>query len=232
VRGFATVARVAILVLAVVVAALVAAQLALPRIAEDRIADDLEVLGSRPAVEVDALPAFKLLWGRADRVELRFARVIIAPFGLGDQLARTEAADEVDARVQELAVGPVALRDATLRKDGDDLRTGGVADEGGLVSVLPGFLELRPVPGAGGDGLVFEGAATAFGARAALRARLRGVDGSLVLGPDGFLGAFATVTVFDDPRVRVEALAATPVEGGIEIAVEGRLTQGAESSDG
>jgi hypothetical protein len=42
----------------------------------------------------------------------------------------------------------------------------------------------------------------------------------------------ATVTVFDDPRVRVEDLAATPVEGGIEIAVEGRLVEGSELPDG
>jgi hypothetical protein len=47
----------------------------------------------------------------------------------------------------------------------------------------------------------------------------------LLLSPDGLFGAFATVTVFDDPRVRVEDLAATPVEGGIEVAVEGRLVE-------
>ncbi|MDQ3607942.1 MAG: hypothetical protein M3459_03445 [Actinomycetota bacterium] len=222
-------ARVAITVLVVVAAALVASQLALPPLAEDRTADDLEVLGSRPAVEVDALPAVRLLWGRADRVELRFPRASILPLGLGDQLARTEATDELDARIDELAIGPVALRDATLRKDGEALRAGAVAQEGDLVSALPGFLELRPVPGAGGDGLVFEGAASAFGRRVALRARLRGVDGRLVLSPDGLFGGFAAVTVFDDPRVRVEDLTAMPVQGGIEIAVEGRLIEAAGS---
>lgn len=221
-------ARVAIIALALVAAALVGGQIVLPRVAEDRVADDLEVLGSRPAVEIDALPAVKLLWGRADRVELRFARASILPLGLGDQLARTEATDELDASVELLSIGPVAVRDATLRKDGDALRAGAVAAEGELVNALPGFLELRPVPGAGGDGLVFEGAATAFGRRVALRARLRGVDGRLVLSPDGFFGAFATVTVFDDPRVRAEDLAATPVEGGMEIAIEGRLVDGAQ----
>ena len=223
-------ARVAIIVLAVVAVTLVAAQLALPPVAEDRIADDLEVLGSRPAVDVDALPAGKLLWGRADRVELRFPRATLRPLGVGDQLARTEATDELDARAERLSIGPIAVRDATLRKDGNALRAGAVADEGELVSALPGFLELRPVPGAGGDGLVFEGAATAFGVRVALRARLRGVDGRMVLSPDGLLGGFASVAVFDDPRVRVEDLSATPVEGGIEIAVEGRLAD-AEPAD-
>lgn len=217
-------ARVAIVVLAVVVAALVVAQLAIPAVVEDRLADDLEVLGSRPGVDVDALPALKLLWGRADRVELRFPRAILLPVGVGDQLARTEATEELDARVDELSLGPVALRDATLRKEGSRLRAGAVADEGELVSALPGFLALRPVAGAGGDGLVFEGAATAFGARIAFRARLRGVDGRMVLTSNGPFGGFPSVTVFDDPRVRVEDLAATPVEGGIEVAVKGRLT--------
>lgn len=220
--------RVAIIVLAVVAAALVAAQFLLPGIAEDRIADDLELLGSRPAVEVDALPAVKLLWHRADRIELRFPRASILPFGLGEQLARTEATDELDARIDELTIGPVALRDATLRKDGDALRAGAVAQEGDLVGALPAFLELRPVPD---DGLVFEGAASAFGRRVALRAQLRGVDGRLVLSPDGLLGGFATVTVFDDPRVRVEDLAANPVQGGIEIAVQGRLVEAEADAD-
>jgi hypothetical protein len=231
VRGFAIVVRVAIIVLAVVAAALVAAQFLLPGIAEDRIADDLELLGSRPAVEVDALPAVKLLWHRADRIELRFPRASILPFGLGEQLARTEATDELDARIDELTIGPVALREATLRKDGDALRAGAVAQEGDLVGALPAFLELRPVPDAGGDGLVFEGAASAFGRRVALRAQLRGVDGRLVLSPDGLLGGFATVTVFDDPRVRVEDLAANPVQGGIEIAVQGRLVEAEADAD-
>ncbi|MDQ3769427.1 MAG: hypothetical protein M3370_08130 [Actinomycetota bacterium] len=217
-------ARVAIILLVVGVAALVAAQLAIPAFAEDRLADDLEVLGSRPAVDIDALPALKLLWGRADRVQLRFPRVSILPVGLGDQLARTEATEELDARVERLIIAPVTLRDATLRKDGEALRVGAVAQEGELVSALPEFLELRPVVGAGGDGLIFEGAAKAFGVRVALRARLRGVDGRMVLGPDGRFGRCPSVTVFDDPRVRVESLAATPVEGGIEVAVEGRLT--------
>ena len=216
-------ARVAIVVLAVVVAALVATQFAIPAVTEERLADDLQALGSRPAVDVDALPALKLLWGRADRVELRFPRATILPVGVGDQLARTQATEELDARVETLSLGPVVLRDATLRKEGSSLSARAVADEGDLVSALPGFLSLRPVVGAGGDGLVFEGSATAFGVGVALRARLRGVDGRMVLSVNGPFGGFPPVTVFDDPRVRVENLSATPVAGGIEVAVEGRL---------
>lgn len=106
------------------------------------------MLGSRPAVEVDALPAAKLLWGRADRVELRFPRASIVPFGLGEQLARTDATDELDARIDELTIGPIALRGAMLRKEGSGLSAGAVAERGNLVNALPEFLELRPVPSA------------------------------------------------------------------------------------
>src|SRR6478735_5237789 len=56
--------------LGLAVAVLVGGQLALPRIAERRITSDLSHSGQVRQVSVEATPAIKLLFGRADLVTL------------------------------------------------------------------------------------------------------------------------------------------------------------------
>lgn len=50
----------------ILVLGLVAAQLLLPGIAERKLRSDLQANGSNVHVEVEAFPAVKLLWKRAD----------------------------------------------------------------------------------------------------------------------------------------------------------------------
>src|SRR5215207_8029732 len=92
--------RAAFALLGLLVAALVGGQLALPRVAERRISSDLSKSGEVRRVSVEAVPALKLLFKRADRVEIDMAEVRAGSTGrLAQLLRRTRATDELDARV-------------------------------------------------------------------------------------------------------------------------------------
>lgn len=203
-----------------VVALLIASQLLLPIVAEDRLRDELASVGRVTSVEVSAFPALQLLTDRADSVRVRLRRARVGGSGdLGDRLASTRRADRLDVRVDELVVGPLVVRDATLRKRGSSLIGSASLRTADLAAALPVDLGLRPVPS--GDGsLVLEGTVGPVTARA----RLSADDGALVIAPDGLLGGFATLAVFEDPRVRVESVSASQDAGGFTLEVRGSVT--------
>lgn len=190
---------------------LVASQLALPSLAEHAVRDELSATGRVASVEVSAFPALKLLGERADSVRVRMVSASLGVGDLGDQLASTERTDRLDVVIDSLAVGPLRVHDVTLHKDGDAL-VGSAA----LADDLP--LDLHPV-GTDGDALVFE--ATLAGVTA--RVRLSADDGALVVAPDGILGGFASLTLFDDPRVDVTAVTARPSVNGFTVVANATL---------
>jgi hypothetical protein len=73
---------------------------------------------------------------------------------------------------------------------------------------------------ASGDGkLVLRG--TAFGVTA--DATLMAVNGKLVVQPNVPILNFFTLTVFSDPHLAVQGVAARPTRGGFVLSVRGRL---------
>ncbi|HTT30742.1 MAG TPA: hypothetical protein VMG37_20165, partial [Solirubrobacteraceae bacterium] len=100
---------------------LVVAQLVLPGIAARRVRDQFSKSGTVLDVKVSAFPAVKLLWHRADSVVVRMATYRAPVSELSNTLTETGDAGSVDASVQVLSVGPLALRDATMRKRGSSL---------------------------------------------------------------------------------------------------------------
>lgn len=202
---------------------LLAAQVLLPGVAEDRLRDDLARSGQVLRVDVDALPAATLLWGRADRVEVEMGEVRTGQGDLADLLARTAEAEELDARAAVLRVGPFVARDARLRKRGRRLHGEAAVTESELTAALPVEVGLKPVESAGGE-LVLEATAPVFGQQIAVRARLSVREGALVIAPDGLLGGFASLTVFSDPRVRVRGVGARPLEGGFLLTADATVS--------
>ena len=203
---------------AVFVAALfLAAQLLLPGYAEDRLRDDLT--GEIRRVEVRAMPAIKLLFGRADRVEVEMGEVRTGQRDLADLLARTADTDELDAQAAVLRVGPFVARDARMTKRGDALRGEAAVRTDELTAALPVEIGLRPVESADGQ-LVLEATAGPI----AVRARLSARDGALVIAPDGLLGGFAALTVFSDPRVQVRGVGARPAAAGFVLTAEATVS--------
>jgi hypothetical protein len=206
---------------AAILAVLSLVQLSLPELAERRLENQLEDGGKVERVEIRAVPGFKLLWGRADRVdvEMRDARADCGR--LADLLARTRAAGRVDARVGEVRIVTLRLHDLRLRKRGHTLHGEASVSRADLQAALPPGLGLRPVESTDGQ-LVLEGAVLATGAR--VRARLAPFDGRLLIQPEGIpLGGLLALTVFADDRLEVQSVGARPRGDGFTLTARARL---------
>jgi hypothetical protein len=213
--------RAAFALIGLAVAALVGGQLALPRVAERRITSDLEESGQVRRVSVEAMPAVKLLFKRADRVEVEMAEVRASNTGrLVQLLRRARGTRELDARADLITLGPLRLHAAVLRKDHDDLQGQATVSEQELAAALPPQLRVRPVEDAQGE-LVLEGAVGPISARARLTTR----DGALVVAPEGLLGGLGALTVFKDSRVQVTEVGSRPGPDGFTLTAAGRLAK-------
>jgi hypothetical protein len=213
--------RAAFALIGLAVAALVGGQLALPRVAERRITSDLEESGQVRRVSVEAMPAVKLLFKRADRVEVEMAEVRASNTGrLVQLLRRARGTRELDARADLITLGPLRLHAAVLRKDHDHLQGQATVSEQELAAALPPQLRVRPVEDAQGE-LVLEGAVGPISARARLTTR----DGALVVAPEGLLGGLGALTVFKDSRVQVTEVGSRPGPDGFTLTAAGRLAK-------
>jgi len=201
------------------VAALVGGQVALPRLAERRITSDLSHSGHVTHVSVEAVPAIKLLFKRADRVEVEMSEVRAGTTGkLVKLLRRTGETKELKASAELVTLGPLRLHHASLTKHHDELSGQATVSEQELAAALPSQLRLRPVEDPSGE-LVLEGAVGPITARARLTAR----DGALIVAPEGLLGGLGSLTVFKDSRVQVTDVGAKPGPQGITVTASGTL---------
>ena len=177
---------------------LVASQFVLPLSPRRACASELNGHGERHVGDVSAFPALKLLVERADSVRVRMSRARIGTGDLADRLASTtpHAIDSTSASTRSPSA---RCRCATCScsKDGDALAGEASLTRADLAAALPVDLGLRPVASEDGA-LVME----ADVGPVSVRARLSASDGSAAIAPDGLLGGFAALTVFEDPRVR------------------------------
>ncbi len=201
-----------------VVALLVLAQVVLPLLAERTIRGDLEETGTVTSVDVAAFPALELLFGNADSVRVRMSEASVGVGDIGDQLASSAGVDRLDVVIESLAVGPLQVRDVSLEKRGDALVGTASLTNDDLAAALPVDLGLRPVESDDG-GLVME----AQVGPVTVRGRLSDSEGKLLIAPDGLLGGFASVTVFEDPRVRVTGVSSRPYPDGFTVVTKATL---------
>ncbi len=209
-------------IVGLVIVLLVVAQLVLPGIAEQRLRDRLARSGQVVQVEVDAFPAIELLWHQADKVVVRLARYRSTPGHLGSLLSDAGDVGTLDASVGELDTGLLTLRDATLRKRGDQLTGTATVTEGSLRAAVPFLDSVRPVASGNGQ-LTLRGTATVLGVTAAVDATAAAQNGRLVVAPDVPFGRLATVTVFSDPHVEVQGVSAATNADGFTVSAHGRL---------
>jgi hypothetical protein len=108
--------------LAVIVIALVATQILLPRMAENDVEDRLTRDGGTATVNIDAVPAVRLLFDDGDRVEVRAADVEIPIEDIqGRSFKQLDGFDEVDVRLADSTVGPFSAEEVRIeRGEGDD----------------------------------------------------------------------------------------------------------------
>lgn len=211
--------RIAIGVVALVLGLLVVAQLALPPLAERYVRDEVRDRGGEVAsVQVSAFPAVKLVFRHADEVRLRLRSAQLGAGDLAEQLHDARNVDRLDATVVEMQLGPLRLRDLQLHKRGGALTGEAGVTREDLAAALPAGLDVEPVATGGGE-LTLQASVGPLTARA----RLSASDGALRIAPDGLLGGFASVTVFDDPRVAVTGVGARPRADGFTLTAAGRL---------
>jgi LmeA-like phospholipid-binding len=213
---------IAIVTAGVVLLVLVGAQLLLPGIAANRLRDRLSRSGDVISVEVHAFPAITLLWNHADRVVVRMGRYRSGTGPLGNLLSDTSNVGTLDASAAEVDAGLLTLRDAALRKRGDQLIGTGRVAEADLQRAIPILQSVVPVASSQGR-LTLRGTATLFGVTATVDATVSARSGALVVAPDVPFGGFATVTVFSNPHLDVESVGATPAPGGFTVTARGRL---------
>ena len=173
------------------VAVLVGGQLVLPRIAERRITSDLSKSGQVTHVSVEAVPAIKLLFGHADRVEVEMSEVRAGTTGrLVKLLRRTGETTHLDARAELVTLGPLRLHGAKLTKDHDDLS--------GQATVSERSSPPRCPPSSACARSRTPRASSCSRARSARSrpAPLTARDGALVVAPEGLLGGLGSLTLF------------------------------------
>lgn len=209
------------------VAALVASQFLLPAVTERRLADELEQFGPRPDVQVSAFPAVKLLFGRADRIEIDATIARVETSSLLDELSDSGDVGELDTRIGELQIGLLRLSQVHLTKNGDDVAAAATITLSELQLALRQLANLRVVTNAG-EGIVLEGQVSVFGRTLGGRARVRAADGKLVVGLEGL--PIGSLTLVDDERVRITGVGAREVPGGYRLSIEGVLSRTASGA--
>jgi hypothetical protein len=203
-----TARRIAVVAAGVVVLLLVLAQLFLPGIAADRISSRLARYGHVQSVHVSAWPAIKLLWGHADSVRVRASDLVLAPSQGAHVVQEASGVRDLDMSAARVRVGPLALTEVTLRKRGAQLSATAVAGEAAVAAALPSGVRVRLLRSESGAVEVSVGG-TLFGVGGEIEAVARASGGKLIAGPSAALLRAFTITLFEDPHVYVEGIAAS-----------------------
>ena len=205
-----------------VLVVLIVAQLVLPGIAAQRLRDRLSGSGTVIKVKVSAFPAIKLLWGDADSVAVSLGRYGSGSSQIGGLLDEAGGVGRLDVSAQELDSGVLIFRDAVLRKRGSEMTGSATIMESNLRSAVPFLDKVEPVASSGGQ-LIVRGTASLFGLSASVNAVVAARDGALVVAPDIPFGGIATITLFNDPHVRVQSVSAVTVTGGFRLMAVARF---------
>lgn len=198
------------------------AQLVLPGIAEQQLRERLARSGTVLQIEVHAFPAIELLWHQADRVVIRMDQYRSSSTNLGSTLGQSADVGTLDASAREVTAGLLTLRDATLRKHGNDLIGSARITEADLRTSVPFLQNVQPVASGNGQ-LILRGTATLFGVSATADATVAAKNGQLIVQPNVPFGGLATVTLFNNPHVAVQDLSASPTSDGFSVSARGAL---------
>jgi hypothetical protein len=198
-------------------------QLFLPGFAADQLRDRLSKNGKVREVSISAFPAIELLWHDADKVIVHMASYRSSTAKLSTLLDEAAGVGTIHASATVLTAGLLTVHNATLDKRGSELTGAGSVTQSDLRAAIPFLDSVQPIASGNGQ-LVVRGTATLFGVSAAVDATVAVSNGRLVVAPDVPFGGLATITLFSDPHVRIQGVAATPTPGGFTISARARLS--------
>ncbi len=193
---------------AAVVLALVLAQLVLPRLAASRISSRVGRYGKVLSVSVSAGPAVELLWGHADSVRVKAESLALSPAQAASLLWESKGAASMDVSAESVRLGTLQVSDATLQKSGSALSAQAVASEADARAALPMGLGVRLLRSEGGE-VEVRATGARFGVGASVNAVALASDGRLIAHPLGFLIEGLQLTLFSEPHVYIEGVAAS-----------------------
>lgn len=211
-------------VVALVIALLLASQLILPRVAERRIRSKLSESGVAARVKVSTFPAAKLLLGRVDSAVVTVDSAQITREKVAGLVAATRDIDALNVVAPSMQVAGIALTDVTLRKRGSVITTSATTGRADLLALLPPGSRLARVRPRDG-GIELDGSITVLGASVSGPGQLRPSDGALVFTTPALpvIGP-TTLTVFTDPRVKIDRISVRTVPPGLRFSAGGRVT--------
>ncbi|MHB1538034.1 MAG: hypothetical protein ACYCUM_12765 [Solirubrobacteraceae bacterium] len=226
--------QIALAALLVLVLVLVLAQLILPRVAARDIRAKVARFGEVRDVSVSAFPAIALLAGDARSVTVRAGTLTVSERALVDLLLEAEgvqrlrvSADAVRLDGLPFGASPIVLEHATLQKDGSTVDAHALLSPESLAHALPRGISAEVLSSAGGV-VSLRATGGLFGLKASVDAVLEAVGGRLLLVPGGpLLGGIGSLTLFDQPKLRILSVAASERQGsgngGWELSVEAKL---------
>jgi hypothetical protein len=205
-------ARLALWLLGAVVVLLGLAQLLLPKFAADRISSRVGRYGKVTSVHVSAWPAVKLLFKEADSISVRAHDVALSPARTDMLLEEAAGTNHLDLVATTAREGPLALSDVRLTKRGSALHASAFASVADVRAALPPGFDVTLLDSAGGR-VEVRASGGLFGVGTSVDAVAEAVDGKLVAHPRGPLLEALRVTLFSEPHVRLDAIAAQAATG-------------------
>lgn len=213
----------AITIAAIIAIVLVGGQLVAPSIANSVLRQRLAKDGKVLSAHLSAFPWVQLIWQHADKVTATMADYDVAPGQIESRLHQADGIAMVDVSIGVVHTGLLTLHDVTFTKRGDELVGDATLEISDLRAALPIVRSLTPIRDSSGQ-VVLRGTASLLGVQASVDVVVAASDGKLVVAPSGLLGAFATVTLYDDPGIHVQSVTATPVPGGLRFVTRGKVT--------
>ncbi len=197
----------------------VLAQAVLPGVVADRARAKVAKYGTVESVSVSAFPAIELLWGSVDSVSLRARDLTVSLEQVATLLWEARNVGSVNATVRSatlLAPGSpsgLSASDVHVLKRGSSVTATANLTQAQLDQSLPGGLGAQLL-GSGPGGVTVRASGALFGIRASIDVLVRPLEGRVVAEPIGVpFGSLASITLFSDPHVQVNSIAAGAVPG-------------------
>jgi hypothetical protein len=185
-----------------------ASQLLLPRLAASRISSRVARYGDVRSVTVSAWPAIELLWRDADSVDVRAGALTISPSQAQALLEEGSGTTRIHVSAQSVRLGPIALTDASLTRDGSLLIAQASVTAAAVAAALPPGVAVS-LEGSEASQVRVRVSGALFGLGASVQATAGPSDGRLIVTPQGLLLQAFALTLFSSPHIYIEGVGAT-----------------------
>jgi len=200
------------------------AQLVLPGIAADNVRDQLQKSGRVENVQVDAFPALKLIFHKADTVTVKMASYTSSTSRLTNLLEESNDVGTLHASAGTFTDGLLTLHDATLTKHGDTLTGTAQVDEKDLTHAIPLIKSVTPIASTGGTLTLRGTAELPIVGDITVPFVVEVQNGALIAAPDiPVVGGLATLQLFKNAHLTITRVSAKKSAGGFTVSATGTL---------